>query len=141
MQYAPSRSQRAFLVHVLLLIAFVAAANYAGTSNLFTAYLAGAVISWWDSEDAANRQTHDDELNIPVAATASVTDRRESRSISPAPAQSPTGINEKKKVTDEQHEHNEIPTGSKVYIEFFGSAVHRILKPFFFVSCSLVRCR
>ena len=142
MQHASNRSQGAFIVHVLLLIAFVAAANYAGTSNLFTAYLAGAIISWWDSEDAATRQTHNDDLHIPVPATASVTDRRESRSMSPTPEQSLTGVNEKeKKVMDEQHENNEIPTGSKLYIEFFGSVVHRILKPFFFVSCSLVRCR
>ncbi len=141
-QYVAHRSQRAFIVQVLLLIAFVAAANYAGTSNLFTAYLAGVMISWWDSEDAAARQTRKDDLNKPVPATASVTNRRDSHGVSPTPARIPIGIYERtEKVMDAQLENNETPTGSKVYIEFFESAVHRILKPFFFVSCSLVRCR
>lgn len=140
MQYAANRSQLAFIFQVLFLIAFIAAANYAGTSNLFTAYIAGATISWRDSEDATTRQTHKADLNMPVPATASFIDGRNSRSTSPAPEQSPTHINEKTKDIDEQQGNNENPAGSKVYIEFFESAVHRILKPFFFVSCSLVRC-
>ncbi|KAA8908024.1 hypothetical protein TRICI_004851 [Trichomonascus ciferrii] len=35
-------------IHTLLLIGLVAGSSYAGTSNLFAAYIAGAVISWWD---------------------------------------------------------------------------------------------
>jgi hypothetical protein len=38
-----------FVVHTSLLLAFVTGASYAGTSNLFAAYLAGALISWWDT--------------------------------------------------------------------------------------------
>jgi hypothetical protein len=45
-----SRSQTAFVFHTALLVGLVAAATYAGTSNLFAAYIAGAIISWWDSE-------------------------------------------------------------------------------------------
>lgn len=40
----------AFIIHSLILIGLVTAAAYAGTSNLFAAYIAGAVISWWDSQ-------------------------------------------------------------------------------------------
>lgn len=40
----------AFVAHTVILIAFITGATYAGTSNLFAAYLAGAAISWWDSE-------------------------------------------------------------------------------------------
>lgn len=40
----------AFIVHTLVLAALVTGATYAGTSNLFAAYLAGASVSWWDSE-------------------------------------------------------------------------------------------
>ena len=47
-----SGSQMAFLVHTTILVGFVAASSYAGTSNLFAAYLAGASISWYDSEVA-----------------------------------------------------------------------------------------
>lgn len=40
----------ALALHTLVLVGCVAAASYAGTSNLFAAYIAGASISWWDSE-------------------------------------------------------------------------------------------
>jgi hypothetical protein len=42
--------QTAFILHTALLLGLVAGASYAGTSNLFAAYIAGASISWWDSE-------------------------------------------------------------------------------------------
>lgn len=38
------------IAHATLLFGVVAAATYAGTSNLFAAYLAGASISWYDSD-------------------------------------------------------------------------------------------
>jgi Kef-type K+ transport system membrane component KefB len=50
---ASGESQVAFLVHTAVLLGFVAASSYAGTSDLFAAYLAGSSISWYDS-DATN---------------------------------------------------------------------------------------
>lgn len=47
---ATVKSQVAFVVHTTILISSVVASSYAGTSNLFAAYLAGASISWYDSE-------------------------------------------------------------------------------------------
>ncbi|KAJ6444086.1 sodium/hydrogen exchanger family protein [Purpureocillium lavendulum] len=45
------QTRRAALVfHTALLLVLVASSSYAGTSNLFAAYIAGAVISWWDAE-------------------------------------------------------------------------------------------
>ena len=44
------RRETPFVIHTSLLLAFVTGASYAGTSNLFAAYLAGALISWWDIE-------------------------------------------------------------------------------------------
>jgi hypothetical protein len=41
-----------FLIHTGILLGFVAGASYAGASNLFAAYLAGILISWWDTVDA-----------------------------------------------------------------------------------------
>ena len=49
-----SKSQMAFLIHTAILIAFVVGSSYAGASNLFAAYLAGASISWYDSEIVNN---------------------------------------------------------------------------------------
>ena len=40
----------ALFLYTALLLGLVTGASYAGTSNLFAAYIAGAAISWWDSE-------------------------------------------------------------------------------------------
>ena len=42
--------ETAFVIHTAFLITTVTTATYAGTSNLFAAYLTGAAISWWDSD-------------------------------------------------------------------------------------------
>ncbi|KAL0955288.1 hypothetical protein HGRIS_004178 [Hohenbuehelia grisea] len=42
-----------FIVHTLTLVGFVTTASYVGTSVLFAAYLAGASISWYDSESSS----------------------------------------------------------------------------------------
>ena len=44
-----SNSQLAFLTHTTVLVGLVTGSSYAGTSNLFAAYLGGASISWYDS--------------------------------------------------------------------------------------------
>ena len=51
-----SKSQMAFLVHTATLVAFVVASSYAGTSNLFAAYLAGASISWYSEAVSAPKE-------------------------------------------------------------------------------------
>ena len=43
-------SQTGFIVHTAVLIGFVVGSDYAGTSDLFAAYLAGACINWYDGE-------------------------------------------------------------------------------------------
>lgn len=48
-----NKPQIVFLAHTTILIAFVVSSSYAGTSNLFAAYLAGASISWYDTEVSA----------------------------------------------------------------------------------------
>lgn len=53
--------QSALVSHTILLFGFVAAASYAGTSNLFAAYLAGASIGWYDSEVAQPLYIDDSE--------------------------------------------------------------------------------
>ncbi|TQS31853.1 hypothetical protein Golomagni_07852 [Golovinomyces magnicellulatus] len=40
----------AWVIHTLILIALITGSTYAGTSNLFASYIAGACISWWDTE-------------------------------------------------------------------------------------------
>jgi len=52
------KQQTAFVVHTLVLLGSVAAAMYAGSSGLFAAYLAGACISWWDSQIPTSSSTN-----------------------------------------------------------------------------------
>ncbi|SCW00380.1 LAFE_0C02916g1_1 [Lachancea fermentati] len=49
-RFLPNKMQITFLTHTLVLVGFVVGSSYAGTSNLYAAYLAGASIGWYDSE-------------------------------------------------------------------------------------------
>jgi hypothetical protein len=44
------RTQTALTIHTLIPISLITGATYAGTSNLFAAYIGGASTSWWDSD-------------------------------------------------------------------------------------------
>ncbi|KAH8173454.1 sodium/hydrogen exchanger family protein [Sarocladium implicatum] len=45
-----TKANTAWIIHTLALIGSIAGSTYAGTSNLFASYIAGACISWWDAE-------------------------------------------------------------------------------------------
>ena len=92
--------------HTGLLLALVTASSYAGTSNLFAAYIAGAVISWWDAE-----VPHVGSSQGPEAVPASGT---EASAVESAQVISYTG-----------HE---------VYAHYYEPVVQRLLQPFFFGS-------
>ena len=49
-RYFTNKTQMAFLIHSTILISLIVGSSFAGTSNLFAAYLAGACISWYDLE-------------------------------------------------------------------------------------------
>ena len=108
--------QTAFVLQTLILLAFVTAGTYAGTSNLFTAYLAGASISWWDSlEIDMHKRTTTTEQ---VASTLSGTET--------AP---PTYIG-----SDDRSLRVKSASGLAIYDKYYQQATTRILKPFFFAS-------
>jgi hypothetical protein len=67
------RRETPFLLHTCLLLGFVTGASYAGTSNLFAAYLAGAMISWWDALTAPSARQ--DRPSPSLAATIDSQDR------------------------------------------------------------------
>ena len=60
------RKKRALVLHTTVLIAMVAGSSYAGTSNLFVAYLAGASIHWWETE--VSRPQKGTKKSISIAA-------------------------------------------------------------------------
>jgi Kef-type K+ transport system membrane component KefB len=116
------------VMHSLLLFGLVAAAAWSGTSVLFTSYLAGAVVNWWDAQD----------IELPPVL--------ESSSTVPPEVHNGTNTDE----TNEQQAISAIPqlirettihgadrralSGASIYREYFEQPVNRILRPLFFVS-------
>ncbi|KAF2227580.1 Sodium/hydrogen exchanger family-domain-containing protein [Elsinoe ampelina] len=110
--------ETAFAMHTLLLIGLSVGAYYAGTSILFAAYLAGAVVSWWDS--------------LPVVATTEMNAVRASPSDSGLQSQDASSLPQPS--TEYGHEEALQNTGMAVYHHYHHPAIQRILRPFFFAS-------
>jgi len=129
-------SQLTFLMQTLLLIASITIAGYAGTSNLFTAYLAGAIISCSNAEKDATGQAGGRDLTAPVPFALSTFGSNNSIGQRPDPARSSPKSQEKvENMTMGQHQKKRNFTGSEIHAGFFDIPIRRVLKPFFFVSC------
>jgi Kef-type K+ transport system membrane component KefB len=107
------REEVAFSLHTVLFIGMVTGSTYAGTSNLFAAYLAGAIISWWDTE-------------IPHCPPTTQRSSQEQEKSSPVPS------NEGSASVANKLENSR--SGTAIYEKYYLPANERILKPFFFVS-------
>ncbi|MCJ1393152.1 hypothetical protein MMC18_006024 [Xylographa bjoerkii] len=130
--------------HRILLLA-VTAASFAGTSNLFAAYLAGASISWWDTEvsHSSSKDSRKDRSSHPIieprSAQSCIADRQMRRD-SPIIGR-PPNINVQSSSKEEQ---DAIPqttsspqssqSGALIYQRYYAQTVQRILKPLFFAS-------
>ncbi|TVY84818.1 Na(+)/H(+)-K(+) antiporter GerN [Lachnellula suecica] len=122
-----------FVVHTLLLVGFVTGATYAGTSNLFAVYLAGASVSWWDSEvphfEAVAEGGTPESSSLPNEQRNSSSDKSPENKDA-AGSLLETGATESNKVQNEPT----ATSGTAVYHKYYAAAVQRILKPFFFAS-------
>lgn len=119
-------SAAALSIHTLILLGSVAGASYAGTSNLFAAYIAGASISWWDSTFQ-----HDSPDHVPgtgaMASNEGGTNTQESPENETSSAPQPVAMS----VIREPGY-----SGLQIYERYYAVAVNRILRPFFFVCLS-----
>ncbi|OBT69123.1 hypothetical protein VE03_01996 [Pseudogymnoascus sp. 23342-1-I1] len=128
-----------FIVHTLVLAALVTGASYAGTSNLFAAYLAGASVSWWDSEvPHLDSTTGSCSHELPSSAAEHGTSGSNSGSPNP-PSRDEVGPSTKGEATSTStipKEQNTpiASTGIAVYHSYYAPPVQRILQPFFFVD-------
>lgn len=109
--------------HMLILLGYVTGASYAGTSNLFAAYIAGASISWWDKELG-----HFTDDNEPVVTSPSANENPVSHSVN-EDDESSSGLPSGPQTSRETPS----ASGLQVYERYFLAAVHRVLTPFFFV--------
>ena len=135
------RRQIAWILQTTVLVAFVTGASYAGTSNLFAAYLCGVLVTWWDQQriygdpdtDAgANVQAADDtrhiEENRPGEQGASRDNSSNERSTG---EQQPTSTCQSlPRIPQEIHSLS----GLIIYEHYCKQTVDRILKPMFFAS-------
>lgn len=149
----------AFFVHTAILVAFITGATYAGTSNLFAAYLAGAAISWWDSGaphdarhvDHARKETDHQlsELPYPSATLPRGDEARSSDQItqsdSAEQSQPPKGSGSfqsngvscksstNRNVSRVSHS-KDANSGEAIFETYYAQTLQRLLKPFFFAS-------
>ncbi|CAK1363462.1 High-affinity Na(+)/H(+) antiporter NhaS3 [Cercospora beticola] len=106
----------AFVYQTGVLLAMITGATYAGTSNLFAAYLAGASVTWLcdqlEEEDnkIANRTEHAGDLDRSNSTAASAVNHQAA------------------------HSSEDGCSGKEVYEKFYMHAVDHILRPFFFAS-------
>jgi Kef-type K+ transport system membrane component KefB len=143
------QTKTAFVMHTLLLIGLVTGATYAGTSNLFAAYIAGASISWWDSEvphtviEAKPSQTAEKKdvatVNAPGSTLVEQPRSDEASSIVCVACDTPANKKEEKAIvqrprTAEDHDHSNDSCGSAIYEHYYHPAVSKILQPLFFAS-------
>lgn len=121
--------QTAFVLHTLLLIAMVTASSYAGTSNLFAAYLSGAMVSWWDSEVP----------HPPVRPEEKYVDRSARRDDNAAGRSEPSisATDNKLKAESILDASTSSPacktSGMAIFHAYYAQPTEKILKPFFFV--------
>ena len=104
----------AFVAHTAVLVGVVAGATYGGASSLFAAYLAGALVSWFD--DVSGIKGGNGTVASATAESASSSTPPENDASPPIPPSSA-----------------KLPTGELVYERYYKDPVNRILKPLFFV--------
>ncbi|KFZ13267.1 hypothetical protein V502_06713 [Pseudogymnoascus sp. VKM F-4520 (FW-2644)] len=126
-----------FIIHTLVLATLVTGATYAGTTNLFAAYLAGASVSWWDSEvphldstegscsPEPSSSGNDTTANGPGSSRPSSRDE-----VGP----STEGEATEGKTARKEQSDPIASGGIAVYHRYYATPVQRILQPFFFVD-------
>ena len=130
------RRETALVFHTTFLLCLVTGATYAGTSNLFAAYLAGAVISWWDTEALhEDSRTNSTTINVSLRRISTSVSQGEvaghdSRAVDPS---EPHEIPNTESIVESVRQ--EVDTsGLSIYRTYYQQGVERILKPFFFAS-------
>lgn len=137
-----SKEKTAFLLHTVLLVGLVAGATYAGTSNLFAAYIAGASISWWDSEVphpvvkkvSSEAQAGGSEDIMPTDSSEGSTNNPHGSS-SHETEESTNELSERQPRDVSATSSSDHETfGSAIYHRYYHPAVSKILQPLFFAS-------
>ena len=126
-------SKASFVYQTGVLLAMITGATYAGTSNLYAAYLAGASITWLDDCLANHKRAQQPDVDSNTTQAAGQSPRRSSsRPHSNRPASTPEhpGTN----TNTLPLEHADDCSGKGVYEKYYSPAVESLLRPLFFAS-------
>ncbi|KAF3053243.1 hypothetical protein E8E11_003132 [Didymella keratinophila] len=132
-----SKTHAAFTFHTALLVALITGAAYAGTSNLFAAWIAGATISWWDSEVPhadIKPQTKPAPTTEERSAATSFGNARLENCSGPSRRKEPDSPTVPEEIPGTPHEEADGLCGAAIYEKYYAQAVSRILQPLFFAS-------
>jgi Kef-type K+ transport system membrane component KefB len=112
-------SPKAALVYqTAVLLAMVTGSTYAGTSNLFAAYLAGAAVTWLGDSVTINEVEQPSSTGATTSQDSSQSPRRSQSNSAPAPT----------------HEPSTPCSGRAIYEHYYSPAVESLLRPLFFAS-------
>ena len=149
-------NEATLVAHAALLFGTVAAASYAGTSNLFAAYLAGASISWYYSEvtqpeevdknehtqipqplatESVQRATHSEGNLAKIEKRNTLADSIDKDAQLDTPEVPSTQASQEPHGQAGVENRSQDPLrGASIYREYIDQPVARVLKPFFFAS-------
>jgi hypothetical protein len=132
----------AFSAHTLVLVGLVTGSTYAGTSNLFAAYIAGAVISWWDALVNTTLQERRSgpmpEKNIRQGKKAVTSSGGQGTISSPSSSDISTRMSHAPATDQSVSKTHDKLRGAVIYEHMYAPAMNSILKPFFFVNTMFV---
>lgn len=125
-----SKERAPWIIHTCILTSSIVGSTYAGTSNLFAAYIAGTSISWWDSEVP---HFSCETLSTETPSPRTIFIENPSTVQSEIPQNFETNNTETPgNVALEPREARS--SGHVIFDQYYLQPLDRILKPFFFVS-------
>jgi Kef-type K+ transport system membrane component KefB len=132
----------AFSAHTLVLTGLVTGSTYAGTSNLFAAYIAGAVVNWWDALVSTmlqeRRSGFTPEKNTRKGKKAATSSGGQATTSSPSSSETSTPISHAPAADQFASRTHDKLKGAVIYEHMYAPAMNSILKPFFFVSTMFI---
>ncbi|KAF4991726.1 hypothetical protein FGRMN_7637 [Fusarium graminum] len=121
-----SQRPTAFVIHTTYLFGVVIGATFAGTSSLLAAYIAGATVSWWDS-DVPHLKNQVTSVNDNHTSEGITVSDNQPTVESPVPTKkTPSCV------------AMEDGSGVEIFHRYYEPALERILKPFFFVGPTII---
>ncbi|KAK1954681.1 sodium/hydrogen exchanger family protein [Colletotrichum sublineola] len=120
--------QTALIIHTCWLFGLLVGGTFAGTSSLLAAYIAGATISWWDSEVPHLAARADNKKTALVAEASSKMTVTKAIKDDPS-AEASAATSSTANAAPDVDELNTYNSGVEVYEHYYGKAVENVLKP------------